>query len=172
LIGYTFGWRRKSKGLTLSKRQVDLEAGTLRLEPRSTKNGEGRLVYLTVELKASLADQLARVKALERKTGRIIPWLFSHLRGNYRGQRRKNFAMTWQRAYRRAGCEEMLSHDLRRTAMRNMVNAAIPQRVAMQVTGHRTISVFHRYHIVSPSDLQAVVVKLQDRHNSQTRQMK
>jgi integrase len=69
LIGYTYGWRLKSEVLTLSKRQVDLKVGALRLEPGSTKNGEGRLVYLTAELKASVADQLSRVKALERQTG-------------------------------------------------------------------------------------------------------
>jgi hypothetical protein len=46
------------------------------------QDGEGRLVYLTAELKVSLADQLSRVKALEWQTGRIIPWLFPHLRGN------------------------------------------------------------------------------------------
>jgi integrase len=165
LIGYTYGWRLKSEVLTLSKRQVDLKVGALRLEPGSTKNGEGRLVYLTAELKASLADQLARVKALERQTGRIIPWLFPHLGGNYRGQRRKNFTVTWQRACQRASCEGMLRHDLRRTAVRNMVNAGVPERIAMGVTGHRTISVFHRYHIVR---VQATYKTLQSRHNPQT----
>ncbi len=37
------------------RRQLDLEAGTLPLEPGTTKNDEGRLVYLTPELKALLA---------------------------------------------------------------------------------------------------------------------
>lgn len=40
-VAYTFGWRMQSEVMALELRQLDLEAGTIRLDPGSTKNDEG-----------------------------------------------------------------------------------------------------------------------------------
>ena len=56
-ISYTFGWRMRSEVLTLQRRHLDLRASTLRLDPGTTKNDEGREVVLTDELKTMLAAQ-------------------------------------------------------------------------------------------------------------------
>jgi integrase len=159
-IAYAFGWRMQSEVLTLERRQLDLEAGTLRLDAGETKNDEGRVVYLTPELLRLLGEQLNRVRTLERETGRIIPCLFPHDRGRHRGERRRDFRKAWAKACRKAGVAGRLRHDLRRTAVRNLVNAGVAERVAMTVTGHKTRAVFDRYHIVSPGDLQDVARKL------------
>ena len=150
----------QSEVLTLERRQLDLETGTLRLEPGTTKNDDGRVVYLTPALKALIVAQLERVRSLERESGHIIPYVFPHLRGPHRGKRIQDFKKAWKTACVKAGCPGMLRHDFRRTAVRNMVNLGVPERVAVKASGHKSRTVFDRYHIVSPGDLQEVARKL------------
>jgi integrase len=159
-IAYTYGWRMQSEVLTLPLAQVDVEAGTLRLAPGTTKNGDGRVVYLTPELQGLLVGQIERVKALGKRLGRIIPYLFPHLETRLAGQRMKDFRYTWATACKNAGLLGMIRHDFRRSAVRNLSNAQVPQTVAMRITGHKTDAVYRRYCIVSPGDLQEATRKL------------
>jgi integrase len=147
--------------LTLERRQLDLKAGTLRLDPGTTKNGEARVVHLTPELRSALAGQLDRLDDLQKQLGRIVPYLFPHLEGGRRaGMPRRGFSKRWKTACDGAGVPGRLLHDFRRTAVRNLERASVPRSVAMKITGHKTESVYRRYAIVSDADLQEAIRRL------------
>jgi len=157
----------KSEVLTLTLSQVDLSAGTLRINPGGSKTGEGRVVYLSAEVRMLVEEQLERVRTLSRKLGRVIPYLFPHLTaGHFQGERIRDFRKSWASACKATGLSGsgMLRHDLRRTAARNLIRSGVPEVVSMRITGHRTRSVFDRYNIVSPADLQDAARKMVGGH--------
>jgi len=106
-IAYRFGWRARSEILPLERRHLDLEHGTLTLDP-----GKAGLFRV-----AQIDGQAVKVPT-------------------------------------------MLTHDFRRTAVRNMERTGVPRSVATKLTGHRTEAVYRRYAIVSDSDLRDASAKL------------
>jgi integrase len=84
------------------------------------------------------------------------PWLFHR-----NGRRLDPHLNGWKGACKRAGVPNLLFHDLRRTAIRNMERAGVPRRVAMEISGHRTEEVYRRYDIVSPKDLRLAATKME-----------
>jgi hypothetical protein len=65
----------------------------------------------------------------------------------------------WRTACRKAGVPDRLFHDLRRSAVRNLIRAGVSENVSMSISGHRTRSVFDRYHIISSQDQTEAVRK-------------
>ena len=140
-FAYHSGWRKgEILGLTWDK--IDLRQGIVRLDPGETKNDEARTLYMDEELWKEM-----RVLHSKRRLG--CPYVFHR-----NGKPVRDFRDSWDTACSQAKMEGRFFHDFRRTAIRNMIRAGVPERVAMQITGHRTRSVFDRYNIVSDEDLR------------------
>jgi integrase len=64
---------------------------------------------------------------------------------------------SWKTAAKDAGFPDPLFHDLRRSAVRNMVEKiGMSEKRAMEMSGHKTQSCFERYHIVSTTSRRVV----------------
>jgi integrase len=165
-FGYITGWRIASEVLSLQWRQVDFAAGEIRLDAGTTKNGDGRVFPFN---KGDALDTLLRAQKAEhdrlKQAGHVVPWVFFRMVAEERGGEKKprpivSFGKAWKVAVKAAGCPGRIPHDLRRTAVRNLVRSGISETVAMRMTGHKTRSVFDRYDIVSGDDLREAARKL------------
>jgi integrase len=149
-VAYLTGWRVPSEVFPLKWAQVDRKARTIRLEPGTTKNAEARTVPygLLPEFVDVIEQQWASHKRLQAD-GVLCPYVF-----NRHGNRIKDIRKAWQTACKTAGVPGKIPHDFRRTAVRNLSRAGVPDAIAMQITGHKTRSVYDRYNIVNEADLR------------------
>lgn len=156
-FAYWSGWRIPSEVLTLEWRHVDLKARIITLDPGTTKNGDGRTLPFAnlPELVELLDARRAATDAVERAKKKIVPHVFHR-----NGRPVKSFRKAWRTACALAGCPGRIPHDLRRTAVRNFVRLGVPERVAMEITGHKTASVFQRYNITNEEDKAAAMARL------------
>src|ERR1700719_2264607 len=126
---------------------VDLMEGTLRL--RDSKNGEARQISLTAETRSLLAEcvrgKFSNDALFTRKCGKPV----------------QDFRGTWKVITTAAGCPGLLFHDLRRSAVRNLIRVGVTEHVAMKISGHKTASVFRRYDIVDARDLADAARKIE-----------
>jgi integrase len=178
-FGYLTGWR---KGEIASLRWEDVDGDLVLLRGENAKNGHPR----SVTLSGNLADLIERRKC-ERKYEERGHWYLSeyvfHINGRPIGEFRKSWATACIAVglgvYQCSACNKAsgstvcpdcrcrcrysgrLFHDFRRSAVRNMVRAGVPERVAMAISGHKTRSVFDRYNIVNEEDLRDAIVRTQ-----------
>ena len=149
-FGYITGWRVPSEVLPLAWAQVDMARGLIRVEPGTTKGGEGRQFPIT----AALREVLKRRQKARRDGCALV----FHQDGEPIARRMFNKA--WTAACDVAKITGRVPHDMRRSAVRNLERLAVSRKVAMQLVGHRTESIYRRYHIVAESDIHAAGAKL------------
>jgi integrase len=160
-FAYLTGWRRKSEILGLQWRQVDFEAREVRLDPGTTKNGQGRVYPFTAELETLLKAQHEDHKRL-KKAGTICPYVFHR-----EGERIKDFKASWKTATKAAGCPGRILHDFRRTAVRSLERAGVPRSAAMAMVGHKTEAIYQRYAIVDAATLREAASKIDEANGTE-----
>lgn len=149
-LAYTYGWRR-GELLGLRVGQVSFASRTIRLDPGTTKNGEGREVVMTSRVEHRLREAC---------TGKE-PRAFVFSRRQDGAKEVRDFRKAWLQLTERAGLPGLLVHDLRRSAAKAARRAGVPESVVMAMGGWKTAAMFRRYAIVSTSDQQAAVDRLE-----------
>ena len=124
------------------------------------KNEEAWWFPSTRDLKTLLEKQKAKAD-FQHQRGLIPRYVFP---GRGKGVAKiVEYKRAWNTACREAGLPDKLTHDFRRTAVRNLVRAGVPEVVAMRMTGHKTRSGFDRCNIFRGNDLREAARKLDAR---------
>lgn len=151
--GRTYGWR-VTELLKLKVSQVDTVHRVIRLETGTTKNKAGREVVMTEAvfqlLSACIEGKGPEDYVFTRPNGKPV----------------RDFRGTWENACAYAGVPNLLFHDLRRTAARNLRRIGIGENVIMRIGGWKTRSVFQRYDIVDNRDIADAMKKLEQSEKS------
>jgi integrase len=157
VTGYITGMRR-GEITAIQWPQIDFEAGLITLSKGETKNDDARSVPI---VDGDMRDLLTAARKERDENWPSSPWVFNRV-----GERIIDFRWAWDEACKRAGVPDLKFHDLRRTAVRNMRRAGIPQVIRMKISGHKTDSMERRYNIVDGDDLNMARELLQNRRKA------
>lgn len=178
-LGFFTGMRL-SEVLNLEWSQVDFLNSTIRLRAGETKNNQSRTIPIVPQLRTMLTEQHARrqgqfafvcfrldkrghavkIRALRKAwqnrccklgLGSMQPDIdpvtgeihYEKLRKD-RKKAKPKVKMVYS---------GLLYHDPRRSCVRNLVRAGVPEKTAMRITGHLSRQVFERYNITSEKDM-------------------
>jgi integrase len=187
LFGFLVGWR---KGEIASLQWADVDRDCIRLRPEHSKNGEGRVIVLEGELR-ELIERRTAARTVKTDTSTVLSALIFHNgHGEPIVDTRKAWARaccmagvgkmvcptceeavdakhtcakcskTWK--YEELKYAGKIFHDLRRSSVRNMIRAGVPEKIAMTLSGHKTHSMLSRYNIINETDQREALRRTQD----------
>lgn len=150
VIGYHVGMRF-TEITKLTWKHVRPDRKFIQLGNPDVKNRQGRLIPIYGDMKI-VVEELWQ----QHQERLDCPWVLHR-----NGVRIASFKGAWEQATIRAGVADLLFHDLRRSAARNMQQAGIPRSTIMKIMGHKTESMFIRYQIVDEDDIAAAAAKME-----------
>jgi integrase len=140
-MAYCVGMR-KDEITRLTWPEVDLKKGFVRLPAERTKTDSSRNIPIHPEVTAML-ERLPRGLHTERVFLR-------------NGQPFDEINHRFQSACKKAKIENFTFHDLRHCALNNLRKAGNDFFQIMAMSGHKTISVFKRYNLVTEEELAGI----------------
>lgn len=154
LVAFLFHscWR-KSEATSLEWRDYDAAVGAFRLRAENSKTSEPRWLPLAGEI----------FPIIERRVAKRDPdcaYVFHRQAGPNGAKRRVkigDFRKVWRSACEAVELNGRIVHDLRRSGIKHMAEAGIDQRRIMALSGHKTVSTFHRYQITDLTSLQTAL---------------
>lgn len=154
LLLYTTGVRTGEARKILWS-QVDFAESIIHLSGKQAKNANARTLPLDDELATML--QAEREKARSTKVFNFATirkaWCNACVKVGLGTLARTGENKTLNGNYGKY--EGLIPHDLRRSAVRDMIRAGVPQTIAMRISGHKTDAIFRRYDITDAADLLA-----------------
>ncbi len=141
MVGYYMGLRL-SEIINLAWPEIDLKKGFIRLAAKRTKTDTSRSIPLHPKVKAIL-ETLPRGLHTDRV------FLFD-------GKPFTEFKRSWKTALKNAGIKDFVFHDLRHCALNNLRRAGNDFFQVMALSGHKTMSVFKRYNLVTEDELSKI----------------
>lgn len=159
LFGWCTGMR---KGEIASLRWDDVDGDLLTLRGENAKSGDARTIPCEGELSELLARRRERRPVRVGGTVMLCDLIFHR-----QGKPIREFRKAWRTACRIAGIPGRLFHDLRRSAVRDLVRSGVSQNVAMSISGHRSPSMFERYNITDERDQRQALQQVQEYRKGQ-----
>jgi Phage integrase family len=154
------------KGEIASLRWEDLDGDLLTLRGENAKSGGARTIPCEGELSELLARRRERRPVKVGGTVMLCDLIFHR-----QGKPIREFRKAWRTACRMAHIPGRLFHDLRRSAVRDLVRSGVSQNVAMSISGHRSLSMFERYNITDERDQRQALQQVQQYRKDQHSQM-
>jgi len=152
LFGYLTGWR---KNAIARLEWSDVRDGNVYLRGVYSKNKKPYYVPIVGEL-VQLIERRKEARSIKTDSGVLLSSLVFHRAGKTIAEFRKS----WATACKKAGCEDRIFHDLRRSAARQLIRSGVTKDVARQLGGWKTDSMFSRYNVCDEEDLRDAMEKV------------